>query len=134
MTADAAPEHTRSRPLGVLTVNGLILAAAGAIVLLVLACLVAFRMGERHSGTQVLTGRAHVGLDEASVKVDGWWYGLTPSAVMWYDDHGAAHDGGTAPCLTRPGTEARIQFGAVPASGRDSDRWREVVWVHCLSS
>lgn len=106
---------------------------AGGAVVLMLACLISYFLGVRDRSS-VLEGTAYVGLDQAAVDVDGWTYGFTPSAVMWYDETGVLHESGTAPCLDENamGQGALIQFGAVPATGLDGPQWRQVTWVRCL--
>jgi hypothetical protein len=87
------------------------------------------------AGAHVLTGRAFVGVDQASVKVDGWVYGLviSPDGMTWYDTNGGSHDGGIPPCLQHPGY-AWIRFGYANATGLDgqpSDR--VVTWTQCVN-
>lgn len=126
MTAATGPSprsHAPSR-VGIAVVCAAVLAIAGLVV---------FRWGSERTDTRVLTGTAHVGADEVSVEVNGWWYGFTPSAVTWYDAHGVEHSGGTPPCLQKVGRPAAIQFGAVPVDGMNGDTWRQVTWVRCLA-
>lgn len=126
MTTPHAPAPHRTG-----TVSKTALLVVGAVVLVV-ACLFSYFVaaGGRSS---VLEGTAYVGADQASVEVDGWTYGFTPSAVMWYD-MGGVHESGTAPCLDEShiGEDALIQFGTVSAEGLDGLHWRQVTWVRCL--
>lgn len=108
--------------------------ALGTLLVLVVVAAVCYLAG-RHQGeqagrTHVLTGRAYVGLNETSVKVDGWAYGFTSNDVTWFDSHGA-HDGTVAPCLRGAGHYATITFGWVSAAFPDGSGERDVVWVRC---
>lgn len=125
-TSDARAPHWTGK------VSKTAVLAVGAVVLIV-ACLISYFLGAGDR-SNVLEGTAYVGADQASVDVDGWTYGFTPSAVMWYDEAGVMHESGTAPCLdeSNMGQGALIQFGAVSATGLDGTHWRPVTWVRCL--
>lgn len=125
MTTFDAPDSRRS----VLTK---VIIGALCAAFLVAACVAAFLLGTRHTGSQVLSGTAVVGADEASVTVDGWTYGFTPSAVTWYDANGAENHGDMPPCLRQAGGSAAIRFGAVPVVGPNGNTWRQVTWVSCI--
>lgn len=97
--------------------------------------LICYGIGTNHAaGTHVLTGRAYVGGDQASVKVDGWVYGISisPNGMTWYDAAGGVHDGGVPPCLQHPGY-AWIRFGYASATGLDGQTSSRVVaWTQCV--
>jgi hypothetical protein len=108
------------------------------VVALVVLCLIAglaFLAGERR-GTQttVLTGVAYIGINEATVTVDGWSYGILGTGnLTWFDKQGTSHDSGWPSCLRGVGRRARITFGAVPVTDPHGGSWRQVVWVDCRS-
>jgi hypothetical protein len=96
----------------------------------------AFVAGEHHHGPQpgmtILTGRAYVGVDEATVTVGGWAYGLQGTGnVSWVDSHGATHTFGWPACLTGPGQYHQVRFGEVPVTAPDGLVTRQIVWVDC---
>jgi hypothetical protein len=90
---------------------------------------------DQGTGSYVLTGRAYVGPDQASVTVGGRAYGfeISPNGMRWYDARGGgSHDGGIPPCLQHPGY-AWIRFGYAKANGLDGQSsWRVVTWVQCI--
>jgi len=89
-----------------------------------------FLAGERHgSRTTTLTGTAYIGIDEATVTVAGWSYGISGS-VTWFDSQGTLHDSGWPSCLRAVGRHVPIKFGAVPVTGPGIS-WRQIVWVGC---
>jgi hypothetical protein len=90
-------------------------------------CLVGERQGNR---TTVLTGMAYTGLNEATVTVAGWSYGISGN-VTWLDSQGTEHVGGWPSCLRSAGRRVPITFGAVPVTAPDGSSWRQVVWVDC---
>ena len=105
-----------------------------ALVLVVIAAfgyLVGRHQGEQAGRTHVLTGRGYVGINQMSVKVDGWAYGAEPKSVVWFDAKGGEHDGSTAPCLRGWGHYATITFGWVPASFPNGSGERDVIWIRC---
>lgn len=109
-----------------------------AVVIALVACLAAvlgFIAGKHHQpGMTVLSGVAYVGLDEASVTVGGWTYGIDgASNVSWVDDQGSHHEGSWPACL-RSGSIVPITFGEVPWTAPDGSGLRQVVWVDCRSS
>jgi hypothetical protein len=93
----------------------------------------AFLSGDRHGRrTTVLTGIAYVGLNEATVTVAGWSYGILGTGnLTWFDRQGTAHDSGWPSCLRGIGRRVPITFGAVPVTSPDGSSWRQVVWVDC---
>jgi hypothetical protein len=99
--------------------------------------LVSYGIGTNHgTGSHVLTGRAYVGVGQASVIVDGWAYGFTisPNGMSWYDANGASHDGGIPPCLQHPASSAWIRFGYVNSTGLDGQpSSRVVTWTQCIN-
>lgn len=115
---------------------GLSSKATRIVVAFVVLCLIAglaFLAGERHgSSTSVLTGTAYIGQNEATVTVAGWSYGILGTGnLTWFDSQGITHDSGWPSCLRGIGRHVPITFGAVPATGPDGSRWRQVVWVDC---
>ena len=107
--------------------------AAAIALFACLAAILGFIAGEHHQpGTTVLRGIAHVGLDEASVTVGGWVYGISGAGnVTWVGTQGTTHTNGWPACLT-PGNDP-ITFGEVPVT-LDGATWHQVVWVDCRSS
>ncbi|MGD1053723.1 MAG: hypothetical protein ABR950_07820 [Candidatus Dormibacteria bacterium] len=67
---------------------------------------------------------------QASVQVDGWWYGIDGAVILWEDAGGGWHDGGWPSCLSTPG-DHEIRFGWVSISTPSGPGSREVVWVEC---
>ena len=103
-----------------------------ACVVLCLIAGVAFLAGERQGNrTTVLTGIAYTGMNEATVTVAGWSYGI-PGDVTWFDSQGTEHAGGWPSCLRGVGRHVRITFAAVPVTAQ-GDSWRQVLWVGCRS-
>lgn len=80
--------------------------------------------------TTVLAGIAYTGLDDATVTVAGWSYGISGN-VTWFDGQGAEHDGSWPSCLSPVGRHVPITFGAIPVTAPDGGLWRQVVWVDC---
>src|SRR4051794_39214090 len=76
-----------------------------------------------------LTGRPYATHEQASVRVDGWSYGI-PLDVAWISADGAHHEGGRPDCLPPRGELGPVHFGAVEVK-RDQVTWRQVVWVDC---
>jgi hypothetical protein len=111
----------------------LAIAAIAAVTLLVVG-FVGYSAGESNRGSRltVLTGNAYVGDHEASMKVDGWAYGVTGS-VAWMDAGGSFHESGWPACLAPIGSTGRVRFGEVPVAGPDSGGigLRAVVWIDC---
>jgi hypothetical protein len=108
------------------------LIAVFALVLLIVVASFGYARMSHASSEQTLSGQAYVGMNQASVSVDGWTYGFTPSTTRWFDAQGTMHEGDVAaPCLRSVGTHVRITFGEVPVSGLQGTSWREVVWVRC---
>jgi hypothetical protein len=110
-----------------------------AVIVLLAVGLLAYSIGKhQQSGTQgnVVSGRAKVGTEVASVKVDGWTYGFSvqPNGLLWFDGNDTAHQGGAAPCLAHPAASVPITFGWVAATGPDGSSWRQVTWVRCGTS
>ena len=70
--------------------------AAAIALFACLAAVLGFVAGMHHQpGTTVLRGVAHVGLDEASVIVGGWVYGIGGTGnITWVDIQGTAHTNG----------------------------------------
>jgi len=115
-------------------VIGLSSKAIGVVVALVVLCLVAggiFLAGERQgSRAMVLSGMAYTGINEATVTVAGWSYGISGN-VTWVDSQGTEHVGGWPSCLRSVGRRVPVTFGAVPVTAPDGSSWRQVVWVDC---
>jgi hypothetical protein len=109
--------------------NRLILAAALGVVALAAAALLGFLV-RSGSDVTVLTGRAHVGIDQATAVVDGWAYEL-PVDVAWLGADGSWRLDGRPACLTQLGMSGPIQFGYVSVTGPTDVPWRQVVWVSC---
>jgi hypothetical protein len=106
-----------------------------AVFALALVGLLGYGIGHNHSrAAHVLTGRAYVGTDEASITVDGYVYGVTisPNGMQWYDAAGARHQGGVPACLEQPGY-TWLRFGYASATGPDGASWRAVTWVQCVT-
>lgn len=98
----------------------LCLIAAGTV-------LAAERQGNR---TTVLTGIAYTEINEATVTVAGWSYGISGN-VTWFDSQGTQHVGSWPSCLRSVGRRVPITFGAVPVTAPDGSSWQQVVWVDC---
>jgi hypothetical protein len=97
------------------------------------AVVIAYLGGEH--GRDRLTvrhGVAQVGLNQASVKVGGWWYGINAS-VPWVDDTNSWHESGWPTCLAPVGSAVAITFGEITVTGPDGQSWRQVAWVDCRS-
>ena len=109
--------------------------ATRLVVAFVVLCLIAglaFLAGEhRQSNTTVLSGVAITGLNEATVTVAGWSYGILGTGLTWFDNQGTEHVGGWPSCLRGTGRRVPITFGAVPVTAPDGSSWRQVVWVDC---
>ncbi len=82
-----------------------------------------------NGGNQSVGGSVIPGF--ASVKVDGWWYGIEGGVSEWEDADGSWHDGSTWPTCLSPLGDHQIRFGWVSVSTPSSLGWREVVWVEC---
>ncbi len=125
--ADSKRSHMRLTPVMI----------GVALCALVIAALAGFLVGrqDRTPASHTLTGRAYVGSDVASVRVDGWSYGFSvgDGSITWVDASGTEHEGGIAPCLTHPGRTTTITFGWVAASAPGGSNWRQVTWVRCGS-
>ena len=81
------------------------------------------------NGGDLIVGGAVISA-EASVKADGWWYGMEGAVMAWEDAFGW-HDGGWPSCLSTQGNH-EISFGWVSVSTPDgASGRREVVWVEC---
>lgn len=111
------------------------LAVLAVCVALVLAGLVGYGLHARAAQPHVGVGRAYVGLDGGTVKVDGWNYGFAVDTSMnWYDHQGSNYEGSIPPCMrNRPGF-AWIRFGwstAYDPTGHES--YRAVTWVECVA-
>lgn len=105
----------------------------GAVLLAVVVCVVAYSAGQANRAhTYELHGTAHVGDHEASIRVDGWSYGI-PGSVAWTDSAGVLHDGGWPACLAPIGSRVPIEFQAVSLSTPDQRTLRPVTWVNCRS-
>jgi hypothetical protein len=104
-----------------------------ALAVLFLVAALAFLVSERrHSNTTVLRGVAYTGLNEATITVDGWSYGILGTGnLTWIDGHGTQHDSGWPACLRGAGRHVPITFGTVPVNTPDGSSWRQVVWVDC---
>jgi hypothetical protein len=115
-------------------VIGLNSKAIRVVVAFVVLCVIAygtFLVGERQGNrTTVLTGMAYTGINEATVTVAGWSYGISGN-VTWLDSQGTEHVGGWPSCLRSAGRRVPITFGAVPVTAPDGSSWRQVVWVDC---
>jgi len=115
-------------------VIGLSSKAIRVVVAFVVLCVIAgatFLVGERQGNrATVLTGMAYTGINEATVTVAGWSYGISRN-VTWFDSQGTEHVGGWPSCLRSVGTRVPITFGAVPVTAPDGSSWRQVVWVDC---
>ena len=106
------------------------LVVIGAVVLAVVA-LVSYAAGTRSGNhLHVRTGNAYVGSHVATVKVDGWSYGISDS-VNWVDTANSSHEGGWPACLRPMGATVRITFGEISVPGPQGDSWRQVAWVDC---
>jgi hypothetical protein len=128
MPANAA---RTARPTGLIGLSSRVTRTTVALVALCLI-VVAFGVGEGHGRrTTVLTGVAYTGLNEATVTVAGWSYGISGTGITWYDSQGTLHDNGWPSCLRGIGRRVPITFGAVPVTGPGGDSWRQVVWVDC---
>lgn len=119
----------RDRKEGDVPRNRVMVAAVLGVVALAAAALLGF-LARSGSGATVLTGRAHVGLDQATAVVDGWAYAI-PVDVQWLGTDGTWRDSGRPACLTHLGMSAPIQFAYVPVTGPTEMSWRQVVWVSC---
>lgn len=128
MSAYAAGAARRVRVIGLNS------KAIRVVVAFVVLCLIAggtFLAGERQGNrTRVLTGMAYTGIDEATVTVAGWSYGISGN-VTWFDSQGTEHFGSWPSCLRSVGRRVPITFGAVPVTAPDGSSWRQVVWVDC---
>ncbi len=115
-------------------VIGLNSKATRVVVAFVVLCLIAawtFLAAERQGNrATVLTGMAYTGINEATVTVAGWSYGVSGD-VTWFDSQGTAHVGGWPSCLRNVGRRVPITFGAVPVTAPDGSSWRQVIWVDC---
>lgn len=84
----------------------------------------------RSSDASVLHGIAYTGLRQATIKADGWNYGVVDS-VEWIDRSGAYHESGWPDCLSAPGSSVPVTFGATSVRTPEGVSWREVTWVDC---
>jgi hypothetical protein len=109
--------------------NRLIAAVVVGVLALAAAALVGF-LARTGSDVTVLSGRARVGVDQATAVVDGWAYAV-PVDVTWLGADGSWREGGRPACLTQLGMSAPIQFGYVAVTGPTEMSWRQVVWVSC---
>jgi hypothetical protein len=109
--------------------NRVISAAVLGVVALAAAALLGF-LARSGSNVTVLTGRARVGVNQATATIDGWSYAL-PVDVAWLGADGSWRESGRPACLTQQGMSAPIQFGYVPVTGPSEISWRQVVWVSC---
>jgi hypothetical protein len=104
---------------------------ACALALAGVAALAAGHLGRGEAAHQtVVTGVAYVGVQQASVRAEGWSYAITAS-VPWVDANGSLHEVGWPACLTAVGETVPIRFAQIPVSGPTSQSWRQVVWVDC---
>lgn len=129
-TADGTPVPGRQQPARLRTTQ-----VALALMALLLAGLLGYRIGARqNSDTHILTGWAFTTGSQVAVRVNGWVYGFDITSDMdWYDSRGGSHEGGTPPCLRRPGDRhVWLRFGYSVAVGLHGDGWRPVDWVQCL--
>ena len=104
------------------------------VVLLVMAGVGAggYALGALHGNVALLTGKAYVGLDEATVIGGDSSYGVT-SGVPWENRQG---DWVSSPdempgCLRTLGWTAPVEIGVVQFPGPTGVTWDEVVWVVC---
>jgi hypothetical protein len=106
------------------------IAIVGVLVLALFA-FAGYALGsENGNRIKAIEGNAYVGAHQASVKVDGWAYGIVDS-VPWFDSAGSFHESGWPTCLGSVGSTVRIKFGETPVSGPNGETWREVAWVDC---
>jgi hypothetical protein len=116
----AASRQSRSR--GFVVVGVLVLA---------LVVSASYAAGGNHGNRlKELDGNAYVGAHQASVRVDGWAYGIADS-VPWFDSAGSFHESGWPICLGGTGSTVRIRFGEIPVTGPNAVAWRAVAWVDC---
>jgi hypothetical protein len=122
---DHSSTRQHSSPAGIAIVGVLVLA---------LFAFAGYKIG-REDGSRVtaLEGNAYVGAHQASVKADGWVYGIA-DGVAWVDSAGGFHESGWPTCLGSIGTTVRIRFGEFPVTGPDGSASREVAWVDCRGS
>jgi hypothetical protein len=113
-------------------------------VLVVVICAVAFGayvLGSLNPAVHVSTGTAFsnwgnqsvggsVISGEASVKADGWAYGIEGGVSWWKDAGGTWHDGTWPSCLS-PNGYHQIRFGWVYVTTPSGLGSRDVVWVEC---
>ena len=99
------------------------------IVTTTVAALVGYLVRSQPTVTAI-TGKAYVGIGQASAIVDGWAYSL-PLDGRWLGADGKWRDNGTPACLSKSGTSPPISFGYVPVTGPSGASWRQVVWVSC---
>jgi hypothetical protein len=108
---------------------------AGLAIGLVIA-FVAFGIGASQSDAEVMTGRAHIGHNMASIESGGWFYGVNES-IAWIDADGSSHEDGWPTCLQPEGTTQTVRFAAVPpvttpvTTPDGSGFGPVVVWVDC---
>jgi hypothetical protein len=104
---------------------------AGLAIGLVIA-FVAFGIGASQSDAEVMTGRAHIGHNMATIESGGWFYGVNES-IAWMDADGSFHEDGWPACLQPDGTIRTVRFGAVPpVSTPDGSGFGPVVvWIDC---
>ncbi|HKC28010.1 MAG TPA: hypothetical protein VKB75_08345 [Jatrophihabitans sp.] len=114
------PTHARGTRI-VLVTSALALAAVAAA---------AYLSRDKPAHQTVLTGVAYVGLQQASVRADGWTYGISAS-VPWLDANGSLHEVGWPACLSAIGETVPIRFAQISVSGPRSEAWRQVLWVDC---
>jgi|GEM_PF-3187822 len=103
------------------------LAAAGLVLVVLLALWGGYTWGQRNPHVSVLTGEAYFSGYQADVQVNGWTYNV-PLDVSWLGAGGAWNDHGRPACL-RVGRHP-LTFGEVPVN-LGGTSWRQVVWVSC---
>jgi hypothetical protein len=85
----------------------------------------------RPQAPQHLHGIAYVGDHVATIKGEGWFYGIRGS-VPWYDASGTFHEDGWPRCLDTVGTSVAVSFGAVTLTPPDNGSiYRSVVYLDC---
>lgn len=99
------------------------------VAVVALAAAAGYLTGQHRTREVVLTGRAAVGIHEATIQVGGWYYGLRDT-VAWIDANGTEHDDGWPACLQQ-GTRPLVRFAAIPVTLPDGSGLRDVVWVDC---
>jgi hypothetical protein len=85
-------------------------------------------------GTSVTveTGRAYVGIDQASTIVDGWSYDIPVVDAVWQHADGSWQVGGSPACLAKQESMSpQFTFGWVWVTEPHGSTIRQVVWVSC---